>query len=784
MRWSVSDVRCRGDRAAGDPASGKARDALSAAPDATAAAPWTLIETKLVPPRPQAGTIERRRLHARLDGYADRALILIDAPVGFGKTVLAQSWCGSRSDAATAWVSLDAADEDPVRLWTHVATSLDRIDRSLGARALARLRAPEAPVAEAVDELANGLAVYGRQIDLVLDDMHSVEEPASLQPLEQLVDRLPSNARLVVVTRADPPIRLGRLRASRLLGEVRQQDLAFTTDEARALLVGQEGIALAESDIERLMERTEGWPAGLYLAGLWLRDVADPSRAVRDFSGDHRHVADYLGSEVLDLLDEPHRRFLTRTAVLGRFCASLCDATLDRDDSAAMLADIVRSNVFVVGLDGRGEWYRYHHLFRELLALELHRLEPTAVDALHRRASGWFRAHGFTEEAIEHAAAAGETGDVVELLREQHLRMIRSGHVRTLVRWVDALPDAVLQDAPDLAGAAALACGMLSRPAAERHRFVALAERTRSQRPAAWSPYAAAVVAIARAVWPEDDVGKAIAAAREALELAPTAGDAITAPAYGSLACAQILAGDIDAAEDAATRAVAHPTSPHRPVATMAALAVLALVEIERGRPLTAQPHAERALALARADGLADTSNAAIVFMALAAVRAAEGRWADAERDAERAELLHRTPDRTVTHAHALLVLADIRLRRGRLARAQADVDHARQEIDGFPDAGRLGTIVERLQMALDEARTRAGPPVLVEPPTEAELLVLRLLATPLSQREIGAHLFLSMNTVKTHSRELYRKLGVRSRDEAVARALELSLIDDDASPG
>ena len=742
-----------------------------------------LIETKLVPPRAQTGILHRPRLHARLDGMAGNAVILLNAAVGFGKTVLAQSWCAARVDVATAWVSFDAADDDAVRLWTHLATALERIDRSISGRALARLRAPQAPIGEAIDDLVNGLAGYGRQIDIVLDDVHLVTDPAGLLPLEKLIERLPPNARLLLLTRGDPPLRLGRLRAGRLLGELRQRDLAFTVDEARELLVEQGGIALERPELELLVERTEGWPAGLYLADLWLREFDDPTSAVRSFSGDQRPVADYLASEVLDALDADDRSFLVRASVFGRFSASLCDAALERNDSAEMLTRIARTNGFVVGLDGRAEWFRYHHLFRDLLALELHRADAAALTGLHRRASDWFADRGLVEEAVEHAAATGETAGVVRILREHHAALVRSGRAASLLRWIGALPDDVVMDAPDLAGAAALSSSLLSSPVADRHRFLAMADRTRAERPAMWSDYAAAIVSVARAAGIDNDVTVATTAAHEAVTYAAGGETATDVGALAALGLALYLRGDVEGAETAAGQAVAHPTSPHRPFGLLVALAILALTELERGRPLNAQGYADRAIAVGDQFGVAEVAMAGIAFTALGAVHAAHGRWAEAERAAERAELLRRAPDRNIPHAHALVVLGDIRLRRGRLARAADDLERARQEIEGFPDAGRLPALIANLQRSLDAALAASGPAALVEPPSEAELLVLQLLATPLSQREIGESLYLSVNTVKSHIRELYRKLGVRSRDEAVARAVELGLIEDAGPP-
>ncbi len=269
-------------------------------------------------------------------------------------------------------MTLDAADDDPVRLWAHLATAVERLGEGLGARALACLGVRGAPVETAVDELMNGLVAYGRPVAIVLDDLHAVGSERSLRSIAHAIERLPANARVLASTRSEPAISVARLRARGALMEIRARELAFTVDEARELIV-REGIELSSESVELLVERTEGWPAGLYLAALWLRDLDDPDEGVRAFAGSARHVADYLTDEVLTALAPETRDFLLRTSVLGRFTPELCDAVLGREDSAAVLAELARSNMFLVALDARGEWYRYHHLFGELLQLELGR---------------------------------------------------------------------------------------------------------------------------------------------------------------------------------------------------------------------------------------------------------------------------------------------------------------------------------------------------------------------------------------------------------------------------
>ena len=250
---------------------------------------FRVIEPKLMLPRVHPGMLRRARLLEVLDGDVGAALTVLNAAVGYGKTTLVRSWCIERPEAVI-WVTLDSADDDPVRLWTHLATAVERLGEGFGRRALSCLGTRGAPVETAVDELMNGLVAYGRRVTIVLDDLHAVRSDASVGSIAQAIERLPENARLVVSTRSDPAIGLARLRARRALSEVRARELAFTVDETRELVV-REGIGLSNDSVELLVDRTEGWPAGLYLAALWLRDLQDPNGGVREFAGSERHVA-------------------------------------------------------------------------------------------------------------------------------------------------------------------------------------------------------------------------------------------------------------------------------------------------------------------------------------------------------------------------------------------------------------------------------------------------------------------------------------------------------------
>ena len=739
-----------------------------------------VIETKITLPRVQPGMLRRARLLEIVDGHAGAALTVVNAPVGYGKTTLLRSWCIERPEAVI-WMTLDAADDDPVRLWTHLATAIERLGEGLGGRALMCLGVRGAAVETAVDELMNGLVAYAQPITIVLDDLHAVGSERSLGSIAHAIERLPANVRVFASTRSDPAISLARLRARGALVEIRAGELAFTVDEARELF-GRERIELSSEGLELLVERTEGWPAGLYLAALWLRDLEDPDARVRSFVGSTRHVADYLADEVLSGLSLDRRDFLVRTSVLGRFSPELCDAVLGREDSAAVLAELARSNMFLVGLDAGGEWYRYHHLFGELLQLELGGEE---APVLRRRAAAWCRAQELVEDAIEYAAAAGDAETVAELLVEHDREFVWGGRVAQLLGWVRWLPPELLLEHPSLPAAGAFASALLARPEVDVQRLLAVAERARRERPERWLPYVEAVVEVTRAMAIErGDVGAAVEHARGAVAAARAGADVLSVGVLAILAHALFFAGELDEARRIAVQAVERPDAPDRPEGYVVSLGLLALLDAEQGRTEGAEAWARQAISFARNRFHADSWRVSLAHLGLALACTATGRLDEAEREALRGERLRRSPQPTVGHAHALLVLAHVRVARSRLERAAGDLGRAQRAIEEFPDPGRLPAMAATIEQDLITARANAGNGHVVEQPSAAELAVLQSLATGLSRREIGAELYISLNTVKTHTRELYRKLGASSRADAVARAEALGLLEPSKSPG
>jgi LuxR family maltose regulon positive regulatory protein len=739
-----------------------------------------VIEPKLMPPRVHPGMLRRTRLLNALDDASGVPLTVLNAGVGYGKTTLARSWCTERPEPVI-WLTLDPADDDPVRLWAHLATGVERLGPGLGSQALSALAAPGASIEAAVDEVMNGLVAYERRATIVLDDLHAIKSEDTLRSIGHAIERMPTNARVVASTRSDLQIGLARLRATRALTEVRARDLAFNLEETGELL-SREGVELSGENIELLADRTEGWPAGLYLAALWLRDLDDPDAGVREFAGSARHVGDYLTEEVLSGLAPDTRDFLLRTSVLGRFTPALCDSVLGREDSAAVLAGLARSNMFLVALDARGEWYRYHHLFGEVLQLEL---GSEAALELRRRAAAWCGEHGLVEDAIEYAAAAFDAEMVARLLQDHHLEFIWGGRLGQLLGWMRWLPPEILERHPLLPGAGALAATLQALPEVEIQRLLALAEGARRSHPELWTPYLEATVDLTRAaVIQGNDVRGSVEHGRRALAVVRAGDEVLTVGSLAALAHALFFLGDLDETRRNALEVVERPDAASRPVGYAASLGLLALVDAERGRFENAEAWARQALSFASERFLADVWVASLAHLGLALACAGTGRLDDAEREAARGEELRRSPQPTVGHAHSLLVLAEVRVARSRLARATSDLEHARRAISEFADPGRLPALADAVEEKLAAARLSAGNRNLIEAPSPAELAVLRGLAAGLSRREIGERLYISLNTVKSHTRELYRKLGANSQTDAVARAEALGLLDSAQSPG
>ena len=395
----------------------------------------------------------------------DCKVSVISAPTGYGKTTLLAHWRQvEEAEVPFAWVSLDEQDNDPIRLWRHIVEALRRVlpeERDFGADVLVGMGAGGRRFAgTTLSMLINELAELPRRVVVVLDDYQFVTEKETHESVAFFVEHLPEKVHLVISSRSDPPLPLGRLRAMGELNEIRTEELAFSEEEAERLLNEKMGLDIGPDDVAVLLERTEGWPAGIYLAALSLQRTEDKHAFIESFRGSNRYIVGLLGEEVLAGLPEEVRQFLLETSVLRTMTGPLCDAVTGREGSAMLLRELARSNLFVVSLDEQGEWYRYHHLFSELLLYELKSDQPDLVPTLRRRASVWLEDAGYVEGAIRQAIAAADYERVGLLIARHWYGYVVAGQTATVERWLESLPEEMIAHDAALALVKAWICAL------------------------------------------------------------------------------------------------------------------------------------------------------------------------------------------------------------------------------------------------------------------------------------------------------------------------------------
>src|SRR5580700_3643163 len=510
----------------------------------TARVGFDLMASKLRRPVVRPGTVPRRSLIDRLAQDDLRPIVSVVAPSGYGKTTLLSQWAG-RNGQSFAWVSLDERDNDPKVMLSYVAAALDAV-QPVGERVFEALASPVSSVpGSVVPRLGSAFWSMTAPVVLVLDDVHLLHNRECRDALSVLADHVPDGSRLVLAGRNEPPLRIARLRAEGRVLEIGPGDLMLSREEAAALLRSAD-VMLSEEDVAALHQRTEGWPAGLYLAALYLREGGALGTAAVSFGGDDQLVSEYMESEFLERISRRDRVFLTRTAVLERMSGPLCEAVLELPGSAATLADLARSNLLLVPLDRRGQWYRYHHLFRDMLLAELERLEPGLIPVLRRRAAGWCSRNGWPEEALEYSMAAGDVDAVAGLVEKLGVPTQRQGRFDTLRRWFQWLEE---RDGIAAHPLIAVWAGYLAvdtgRPA-EAERWAVMVDRWQNQDAA--QPFdfpTEAWAAGLRALLCRRGVGQMRADADEAAQKLAAAN--IVAPfAQFCQGMARILSGDLD----------------------------------------------------------------------------------------------------------------------------------------------------------------------------------------------------------------------------------------------
>ena len=733
------------------------------------------IETKLHPPVARVEWLPRHELVSQLTASPAK-LVLVEAPAGFGKTTLIAQWWSSPSERRSfAWLSLDRGDDDPGRLWWHIACALYRACPGMdGADVLRALRAQDPDIDGTVlPMLINALAALPDEVVLVLDDFHLIREQACLEQTASFLVHLPATAQLVVTTRATPALPLARLRAAGDLVEIGMRGLRFAPPDAAAFLRQVGGTELGQPDLDQIVQRTEGWPAGLYLAALSLRGHSSPADFVRDFTGDNRFIVDFLAEEVLGRQPPEIRQFLARTSVLGRFCAPLCAAVTGAGDAAGIIEVLERENLFVVPLDETRRWFRYHHLFAQVLHAELVRTEGGLIPELHRRAGAWHRAAGSAGEAVQHALAGADPAEAIDLIARHWPAYIGVGRAGTVRDWLRLLGDDQIAASPLAAHCAAWAAALTGEPEPVRRWLPVIEAAQHDGMLPDGIRSMASSAALLRGVYGFDGLSIMRRSAAVAAGLEDDPGSPWYTLARAAHGFALYLSGELEAAAPPLEQAVASDGSAT--LVGVLAYAALALTALELGQLTRARELALTARRLAAQDELAETPQSSMAYTAAGAVYAAEGRFKEGRSELRRAVRVRRqfpglSPWATL---EAELRLAEVLLAMGDSGGAAELLSEADGVLTLFPDGtGWLRARLGRLRRQLVPARRMSPDDCL----TGREEDVLRLLRGSLSLREISRELYVSPNTVKTHAQAIYRKLGVSSRHDAVRRGREIGV--------
>ena len=870
-----------------------------------------LLATKLYIPPLRPELVPRPRLIERLNesSRSGHKLMLVSAPAGFGKTTLVVEWL-RQTDQPFAWLSLDEGDNDPVRFFTYLLVALQRVDPDIGKTAQAMLQAAQPPPPEPLlTGLINDIAETPHPFIFVLDDYHTINTQSIHDSLAFLLEHLAPQMHLIIAARADPPLPIARLRGRGQLTELHAADLRFTTNEVGAFLNEMMGLALSAKHVAALERRTEGWIAGLQLAALSMQGRDDVSGFIQAFTGSHRYVLDYLTEEVLNRQSKDIQAFLLQTAILDTLTGSLCDVVTGRADSHRTLEALEAANLFLIPLDEERRWYRYHHLFADLLRHHLQRERSDLVPELHRRASAWYEENGLIPEAVSHALASGDAERAAGLIEWTAWLVLTRGEMTTLLGWLDALPNDLVRSRPLLGVLRAWALAFKGEWDGVESQLQEIDVQPVAGDVAAVRAYAASI---------HGDVPSTIRFAQEALELLAEEKWFSRGIVALSLGIAYQSSGELVAAGQALTKAIAFSLAAGQRHMTMVATAILGQVQEMQGRLRQAiQTHRE-ALELASDTGSRPVPVACMAYVGiaeplyewndldgamryamqgiklselggfvsyalaghaiLAQVYQAQGDVDSALEVIQKAERLAHRHD----YAYVMAVVAELRARlwvaRGNVAAASRwarehrlsavddlGVPHEIEQMavarvliaEGQPGealrllalllevveaAGRIGSMIKILALqahafqaqgdvdpalsALERALSLAEPegyvrtfvdegePMarllrramaqgiapnyvskllaafgeavepppsvvqpLIEPLSERELEVLRLIAAGLSNREIAQELVVAVSTVKSHINHIYGKLAVTSRTQAVAKAQALDLL-------
>jgi LuxR family transcriptional regulator, maltose regulon positive regulatory protein len=741
------------------------------------ALPFDVLESKLVVPPSSPQTVSRTALVNRLRAAGAFPVVLIAAPAGYGKTTLLAQWA-ERDARPFAWITVDERDNDPFVLLKHVTAAVDRIE-PLGASILEAFDRPKDTIWDAVaPRLSAALSSRTSPSVIVLDGVDALDSTDALEAIGILIGSTPRGSMIALSGRALPRVPIASLRVAGPLLEIGTYELGLSRREVE-LMLRASGVVLDETELTGLTHRTEGWAAGVHLAAIASREERDERGEPVDLTqltGDDRHIADYLRAEYLAQLTPHMRRFLTRTSVLERMCAPLCNAVLKSKGSARELEAVEHANLFLVTLDHRRGWYRYQHLFRDVLQRELAEDEPDLVPVLHRRAASWYEAHLDPESALVHAHAAGDVDDAARILSSIALQLHNSGRVSIVEGWLDLFDvDERLDRHPAVAIQGSSIHAARGR-AEDADRWLHAAEQgvaSRRKGVAAIRPR----ISVMRSALCTDGPVKMQADAELAVAGLPK-DDAWAPAALLVLGAAALLLGDVKRSDSIFEQAVERAARVGATETHAVAVGERSLIAAARGDVRAADALAEEAQRVVEQGELGEYPSSALALAASTRSKLRHGQWDRARRHLAAATKLtpHLTYALPWLALQTRLELGDayvtLRDREG----AQLVLDEARGILAARPALGVVGEAVDRLEQevaAMPQPQDGVNSGL-----TRAELRLLPMLSTHLSFKEIGERLHVSRNTIKTQAISVYRKLGVSSRSEAVALAEDLGLVE------
>ena len=725
-----------------------------------------LAATKLHPPTLPDGLVVRSRLDDVLDaGLGSHVrLVLASAPAGSGKSTLLASWLAGRAEAV-AWLQVESGDSDPARFWLYLVEALGQARPDTTDRLRQTAIGSNGDEFVVVPALVNELSELDEPLIIVIDDYHLIENTSVHEGMERLIELCPEALTIVCSTRNDPPFRLGRLRVRNQIVEVRAADLRFDSDEAAGLL-GPAGKSLESGLLDLLWERTEGWAAGLVLAGISLGRSTNQVEFVEAFHGDDQLIVDYLSDEFLRQVSADHRQRLLETSILEQFNGSLVDAVTATTGGSEWLRSTATINQLLIGLDSTRLWFRFHHLFRDLLRLEAERAFPDQLPILHGRAAAWFESQGDVGRAITHYLAAGELGEAGRLLYGYGPHLITSGQIGTLRHILEQLGDV----ANNLAW-----CAMCYGWVEFIDGRYSLAEkwlnRTLDLVPDDFDEIVITPLQMNICLGRGDvDTALAIADETQALDRLDSATSVLSVVVGGTF----VWAGRAPEARAALELAIEKATEEEARANHLLSCVYQAVLEFDDRGPVIGRAAAIAAIETADQFGMSSYMRMAPAYAIRAKTETDPSRaLADAHHAVERAR---RSPG-NLALAYVFALCGDALLELGDTD-GQSLLVEARAVIDRSPDPGIVGRLLARIESRHSVAQV-GDPPVaqLIEDLTEREMAVLRYLPTRMSQREISSELFVSLNTVKTHCGAIYRKLGVGDRKAAVQAARDMDLL-------